>query len=243
MKPPSSLRSLPPKGALSAFGRPGSTEMNPPSSLRSPQSHGFTLVEVLVALSIMAVVATLTWRGVDGMVRSRDISQAATDRTLRLGTVLAQWERDLQTVQSGMGVPPLGFDGASLRLAREAEGGIQLVSWTVRDGALWRWASPATTRANELEDYWLRSQQLLGDEPGTLKLLDEVTAWQIYFYRGNGWSNPQSAADRVPTPAQPPASGARANAAADVLPTGVRMQLSLPAGQLTRDVLMSGQGY
>ena len=95
---------------------------------------GFTLVEVLVSLAIMAVVATLTWRGIDGMARTRDLTQAATDRSLRLGTVLAQWERDLQMVQSGMGVPALAFDGASLRLVREAESGVQLVVWTVRDG-------------------------------------------------------------------------------------------------------------
>jgi general secretion pathway protein J len=211
----------------------------------SHAGRGFTLVEVLVALSIMAVVATLTWRGIDGMVRARDISQAATDRTLRLGTAIAQWERDLQMVQPGMGVPALAFNGASLRLAREAEGGIQLVSWTVRDGALWRWASPPTTRAGELEEYWLRSQQLLGDEPGTLKVLDEVSAWQVYFYRGNGWSNPQSSSDRAPAPAsQAPANPGNARAAAaELLPTGVRMQLNLPAGELSRDVLMSGQGY
>ena len=216
---------------------------------------GFTLVEVLVSLAIMAVVATLTWRGIDGMARTRDLTQAATDRSLRLGTVLAQWERDLQMVQSGMGVPALAFDGASLRLVREAESGVQLVVWTVRDGTLWRWASPMTTRPSDLEEHWLRSQQLIGDEPGTLKVLEDVSAWQIYFYRGNGWSNPQSTADRIsPQPAapSPPASGASApsspppSAAApsvDLLPTGVRLQLNLPPGMLTRDVLLSGQGY
>lgn len=215
---------------------------------------GFTLVEVLVSLAIMAVVATLTWRGIDGMARTRDLTQAATDRSLRLGTVLAQWERDLQKVQSGMGVPALAFDGASLRLVREADNGVQLVVWTVRDGSLWRWGSPMTTRASDLEEHWLRSQQLIGDEPGTLKVLEEVSAWQIYFYRGNGWSNPQSTADRAaPQPAAPPpAPGASAPASpppsgatpsVDLLPTGVRLQLSLPPGMLTRDVLLSGQGY
>lgn len=235
---------------------------SPKRRIRHPQ--GFTLVEVLVSLAIMAVIATLTWRGIDGMARSRDLTQAATDNSLRLGTVLAQWERDLLMVQSGMGVPALAFDGASLRVVREAETGVQLVVWTVRDGSLWRWASPMTTRAADLEEHWLRSQQLIGDEPGTLKLLDEVSAWQIYFYRGNGWSNPQSAADRVaaqpvvpavPVPPSPPASGASAPASAppppapaagqsvDLLPTGVRLQLNLPPGMLTRDILLSGQGY
>jgi hypothetical protein len=35
MVPPRSLRSLPPEGAVSGFGRPGAADMVPPSSLRS----------------------------------------------------------------------------------------------------------------------------------------------------------------------------------------------------------------
>ncbi len=197
---------------------------------------GFTLVEVLVALSIMAVVAMLTWRGIDGMSRSREMSQEATDRSLRLGTVMAQWERDLQAVQPGLGVPALGFDGASLRLLREAEGGIQIVCWTLRNGSLRRWAAPITTRAADIEEQWLRSQQLLGDEPGTLEMLPEVSAWQVYFYRGNGWSNAQSTGDQGTPPPQN-------QQAVEALPSGVRLQITLPPGQLTRDVMLSGQGY
>jgi general secretion pathway protein J len=204
----------------------------------APGLRGFTLVEVLVALSIMAVVAMLTWRGIDGMSRSREISQAATDRTLRLGTVMAQWERDLQAVQPALGVPGLGFDGASLRLLRQAEGGVQIVCWTLREGSLRRWAAPITTRAADIEEQWLRSQQLLGDEPGTLEMLTQVTSWQVYFYRGNGWSNAQSTGDQAGSGAPSPNPQA-----VEALPSGVRLQIALAAGQLTRDVMLSGQGY
>jgi general secretion pathway protein J len=229
---------------------------------RTARHAAFTLVEVLVALAIMAVLAALTWRGIDGMTRTQEASQAALERTARLGTVLQQWERDLQSVQQGAGVPALAFDGATLRLTRTAETGVQLVAWTLRDGALWRWASTPLTRANELQEQWFRSQQLLGDEPGTLRVVGEVGQMQVYFYRNNAWTNAQSAGDVAdpgrtsppgPTPGAPgapppPAPGASAAAgpaaaAGEVLPAGVRLQLSFSSGQLTRDVLLPGQGY
>jgi general secretion pathway protein J len=200
------------------------------------RAAGFTLVEVLVALSIMAVLAVMAWQGIDAMARTRTVTQAAMERTLRLNTAMAQWERDLQALLDTKTVPPLGFDGATLRLTREVDRGVQMVAWSFRDGALWRWASPTATRTDELQEHWLRSQQLLGNEKGTLRVIGDATAVQLYFYRGNGWSNAQSAgavqAPALPgAPAPPP----------DPLPTGVRLVLTLAGGALTRDIALSPQ--
>ncbi len=213
--------------------------------MRRPPPSGFTLVEVLVALLIMALLAAMGWRGIDAMVRSRDIGHAAAERSLLLGTLLAQWEQDLQAVQPEVGVPSLSFDGSSLRLARRNDSGLQpglqLVVWSLRQGQWQRWAGPTVTRAAELQEAWLRSQQLQGNEPQQLRLLDKVVDWQLYFYRENGWSNPQSSgAPAAPAPT-PPAGGTTPPAgtpAAERLPSGVRLVIELPEGKLTRDVLL-----
>jgi len=201
--------------------------------------RGFTLVELLVALFVMAVLAGMAWQGVDAMLRTREGTQAALEATLRLNTVVTQWEQDLAALHESTAVPALQFDGRTLRLTRTAPGGVQVVAWAVHDGAWWRWSSPPTTRGEPLQQYWLASQQLQGPEPGQLRAVEGATGWQLYFYRGNAWSNAQSTGN----------SGSRANGrqnpgaagAPEVLPEGVRLVIDLPAGPLTRDVLVPAQ--
>lgn len=204
---------------------------------------GFTLVEVLVALALMAVLAGLAWRGIGGVAGARQASEQRVEQTLRLGTVLAQWEQDLQAVQDSALVPALTFDGATLRLVRRRPEGLQVVAWSLRAGQWMRWSGPLASDGRGLQDAWLASQQLLGNEPGQQTVLDGVEAWQVYFYRGNAWSNAQSSADLAPVPSVG-ASGPSAPARA-LLPTGVRLVLTLQpsregglSGVLTRDVMM-----
>ncbi len=199
------------------------------------RARGFTLVEVLVALMIMAVLSTMAWQGIDGIVRARDISQAQLDRSLRLNTVIAQWDQDLGAVQDVTTAPALAFDGANLRLVRQVAGGAQLVVWALQ-GAQWmRWTGPVVTRVGELEESWMRSQQLLGNEAGMLKLLDGVTGVHVEFYRGNSWTNAQSTGDLTDDTA------AGGTGRRDKLPQGVRLVLSLGEQRLTRDIVLATQ--
>ena len=240
----------------------------------TPQrARGFTLVEVLVALVVMAVMAGMAWQGVDGIVRTRNATQARLDLTLRLNTVVAQWDQDLAAIQDSAVIPQsLSCDGATVRLTRRTPTGLQVVAWSLRadgDRAMWvRWAGPSVTTQRELQESWLRSQQLQDDDPDTLRALTGLRTWQVYFYQGNAWANCQSTGDLVvtalnpPTPPTPPnpASGgassppANATAAAAVrvaLPKGVRVVLSFAdgggaggaggagvTGDLTRDTLL-----
>lgn len=188
--------------------------------------HGFTLVEVLVALLIMAVMAAMGWQGVSGMVRARDISAAASERTLRLSAVVGQWERDIGAIYDNPVVPGIAFDGAALRLVRRQGDGVQVVVWALHEGRWQRWPGPVVQQGLALRESWLQSQQLQGREPGQLVVLDGVAEWQVYFWRGQGWSNAQSSGDTVAVaePAAalppPPASGASAPAGAASSPGG-----------------------
>ena len=219
-----------------------------PMSVRP--APGFTLVEVLVALVIMAVVAAMGWQGVAGMTRAREIASAASERTLHLSALVGQWEQDLAATFDSPLVPGLSFDGSALRIARRAEGGVQIVVWSLREGVWRRWTSPLVTRVGELQQVWQASQQLQGQEAGQLRLADGVSAWQIFFWRGQGWSNAQSSGDvalatSAQTPALPalPASAASGvatgKAQRTLLPSGVRLQIDLAEGRLLRDVMLA----
>ncbi len=220
------------------------------------RTRGFTLVEVLVAMMIMAILAVMSWQGVDGIVRARDASQARLEQTLRLNTVLAQWEQDIASVQETGAVPGLSFDGATVRLTRRAELGLQVVTWSLRPapegglggGSWWRWASPVIGTSSDLQETWMRTQQFQGNEIGQLRTLTGVSQWQVYCYWG-AWSNCQSTGNLAAptpvapgTPGTPGAPGAPRAAPRQALPAGVRMVLEFGggdlSGSLTRDVLL-----
>jgi general secretion pathway protein J len=198
----------------------------------SRQQHCFTLVEVLVALLILAVLSAMAWQGIDGMARARDGSQQQLERSLRLNTVIAQWEQDLSAVYDSADVPGLSFDGATLRIARVTPGGVQIVAWSLRGSQWQRWASPVATRVAELQENWLRSQQLLGNETGQLLLLQDVSGVQVQFYRRNAWTNAQSSGDLTPGGSAPQR---------EQLPTGVRLILGIGEHSLTRDLVLPPQ--
>lgn len=206
------------------------------------RQRGFTLVEVLVALLIMAILATMAWRGLDGITRSREIAQGSTERTLLLQSVLAQWEADLEAsiendATDEARVPQLQFDGKSLTLTRRTGDGMQIVVWSLQGESWQRWIGPVSVRPDELQDTWLRAQQLLGNEAGQLRALQGVNQWRLYYYRGNAWTNAQSSADTV--------IGSEQAVTVDrsTRPRGVRLELVFSegggrSGVLRRDFLL-----
>ena len=158
-----------------------------------PRIRGFTLVEVLVALVVMATMAAMAWRGIDALVKSREIAQTRLAQTARLQTVMAQWEVDLRALQdSHSTTQPLAFDGGNLVLTRQATAGLQVVVWSLREGSLWRWESPSVKTVQELDNQRQLGLQQLAQRNPALRAFDGVAGWQFYCFWTNAWSNCQS---------------------------------------------------
>lgn len=211
--------------------------------LAAPHVRGFTLVELLVAITVMSLMAVLAWRGLDGMIRAREASQGRADELFVVQAGLSQWRADLDAVVDSPQAPTLTWDGRSLRLLRRvrANGGeaVQVVAWTRRAapaGTWLRWQSqPLGSRTQwqqawEQADLWARdaSAELRRRETALFPLQD----WQVFFFRGESWTNPLSSVG-----ADEAATAAGASGSLPALPDGVRLQLSLPEGASPGGVL------
>ena len=213
--------------------------------------HGFTLIELLIALTLMAVLAVLGWRGIDGMVRTRDIAQLQTDRMARLQTVLAQWRADLDAQQAMPGLSDgLLWDGQLMRIVRRSsalrndgsEVGLWVVGWTVRDGQWLRWQSPALTTRDALDQAWQQASRWAqspdAQDRGLETTLLPIDSWQLTYFRGNAWTNPLSSAGNTGTTGT--SSNASSTATTNTVPDAIRLFIDLPAatgapGRLTVD--------
>jgi len=215
-----------------------------------PPERGFTLIELLVAISLMALMALLSWRGLDGISRSQTQLGQRSDDVQALQVTLAQWGADLDAMAEQPGMTSLDWDGRTLRILRRSSAGtgdgLRVVAWARRsvDGiSQWlRWQSPELRSRGALEQAWQKAQvwgQTPSDEDRSREVRTvAINGWQVFYYRGNAWSNPLSSADVAP--AQTGSLPAAGQAAQSSTPDGVRLVLELSSGQalsgsLTRD--------
>jgi general secretion pathway protein J len=214
--------------------------------------RGFTLIELLVAISLMALMTVLSWRGVDGISRSQERLQQRADDVLTLQATLTQWGADLDAIVSQPGLPGLDWDGRALRILRRSSAapdqGLMVVAWAQRSNAKgqseWlRWQSPPLGNRSDLDLAWQKAA-VWAQTPSTEDRAREVHTlpidqWQVFYYRNNAWTNPLSSDDRA-NAAATSQDKSTSGSVAMILPDGVRLVLTLSAGQavsgtLTRD--------
>lgn len=172
----------------------------PPSRPRA----GFTLIEVLLGLALVALLALMSWRGLDGMLRGQERLRERGQSLASLQTALAQWDMDLQQAAESPYLNAIAWDGRQLRIVRRSVGepALVVVAWGDRraaDGRLYwrRWQSaPLRDRAALLRAWSEAAARLDGEaagagEPaagaGTVTLLP-IEGWQVLFHQGAGWA-------------------------------------------------------
>jgi general secretion pathway protein J len=178
--------------------------------------RGFTLVELMVAIAVLALIALLGWRGLDTLLRTREAVDGRMREVAQLQTGLAQWRADLDAMTSVGQTPAIDFDGLVLRITRIDRSlpgqPLRVVAWSRRvlpeqhggRGSWVRWQSPALSQRAELTLAWNQAQ-LWARSPRQEELAREVAiagieGWQLLYFRKNSWSNPLSADDVAQSP-------------------------------------------
>ncbi|AZC18070.1 MULTISPECIES: type II secretion system minor pseudopilin GspJ [Pseudomonas] len=133
------------------------------------RQEGFTLIEVMVAIMLMAVVSLIAWRGLDSVSRADAHLKAGTEQTEALLRALNQLDRDVaqraaielrepQLGESENAEPetpaPLsvrssdskGFRLEVIRSAATSGEGLQRVRWWLKGDTLYRAVAEARDR-------------------------------------------------------------------------------------------------
>lgn len=197
---------------------------------------GFTLIELMVAIAAMALLALMSWRGLDGMTRAQTVTQARGDAVLTLQTTLSQWATDLDATISLTQLEPVDWNGSVLRITRRGgdstRATVIVVAWALRTdaatGTQWRrWQSPEVTTRADWQQAWERAATWAQDggsvAGGTELMLMPLESWQLAYFRNGVWT-----------------AAVSADGMANAIPDGIRLVLNLPPGNgltgvLTRD--------
>lgn len=205
-------------------------------NVRRSMPAGFTLLELLVAISVLATVSIIAWRGLDTLVTTRARLEPEGDQVRAVLTAFGQLDRDLaRTINPALfafTTPPVsvvtigGQPALSvMRLApveADAPTALQIIGYRVEDGFLVRSASrPMRGRGS-----------VAAEDITNVRLLENVKSLRVRVWRdGQGWIDPLASA----TTAAPPVPGQTA-----VVPPGVEISIERNDGKVFRKVLLVG---
>ena len=128
-----------------------------------PAKHGgMTLIELLVAISVLAFIAVLGWRGLDSIVRARIALTGDLEQTRGMQLAFAQLQSDCAHLVDAAVLPdrmPLAAGQNRLTLVRAVfadnqPSRLQVIAYRVKDGVLTRRESATTRDLTELDALW-----------------------------------------------------------------------------------------
>ena len=120
-------------------------------------ARGFTLIELLVAIAIMAVIAVLSWRGLDQIIRGRQTITNAMEDERVFAQLFDQMRIDARQAASDdeSGQAAVSLAGGAVQIVRQmtvpgSAPRLQVVRYRVAGGRVVRYASPPLASVGDL---------------------------------------------------------------------------------------------
>lgn len=181
-------------------------------------AQGFTLLELLIAIALFALLGLATYRMLESVLRSDEATRLQEQRLRELNRAIASFERDLQQavprpIRDGYGDERSAFIGQ-----QGAEDGQSIVELT-RSG----WRNPTGLQRANLQRvrwrlneqtlervYWVVLDRDLDSEPRVQRVLEDLEDMRLrYMDEQGGWrdewppfdfnrGSPQTSAERLP---------------------------------------------
>jgi general secretion pathway protein J len=165
-------------------------------------ARGFTLVELLVAIGILAMVAVLGWRGLDGIVRARVALTDQMEMTRGMQLAFAQMQSDCEHAVDATVLgrrPFLQQADNRLTLVRTVlnenePARLQVIAYRLVNGQLMRRESNTTRDLVELDALWQASVSDTDPTP-PVTLQGGVESMGVLVWQNNAWQKqPQATA-------------------------------------------------
>ncbi|CAB3643744.1 hypothetical protein LMG24238_00518 [Paraburkholderia sediminicola] len=160
---------------------------------RRARQSAFTLIEMLVAIALLALVAVLCWRGLDATIRTREDVVGHLARTRNLARYFSQLQFDtlnMATPQE-IGGAPLRIRPNELVIARHLGVGagptrLQIVRYQLKNHQLIRSASAPLSTLTEVKD----AAQNMDGFAGVVAM-DDVRSMNVFVWMAPVWTDQQ----------------------------------------------------